>query len=131
MVGPCRFIVAALACVTVIGCGVLAPQAETNLLGQAAATQDADASPQATPAMNSVSVMAPSAAVLSALGGKVIAQPRVQLISFNNDSDAASVQNFLLAWSQSGAWQQVPRVPRATFGEVINSTAATGGYHAP
>ena len=43
----------------------------------------------------------------------------------------AEVISAAAASAQSGAWQQVPRVPRATFGEVINSTAATGGDHAP
>jgi predicted dehydrogenase len=31
------------------------------------------------------------------------------------------------ASAESGAWQQVPAVPGATFGEAITSTAATGG----
>jgi len=107
MVGPCRFIVPALMCAAV-GCGGLAPQVETHLLGTMAATQEVNAQPTVDLSnRSSDSSMAPSAAVLSALGGAIISQPRVQLISFNTDGDAASVQNFLSAWSQSGVWQQM------------------------
>lgn len=96
-------------------CGPQTPQSENNLLGAGTSIgsdnnsvgQPAQVSNPNSNPLSSVSVMAPSAAVLSALGGAVIALPRVQLVTFNADSEAASVQNFLLAWAASGAWEQM------------------------
>jgi hypothetical protein len=36
----------------------------------------------------------------------VLASPRVQLVAFANDPQAASLQNFLLAWAGSTAWSE-------------------------
>lgn len=114
---PVRRIAAVALTLAAAACGFNEGPQRSNLLGATSPTAVArgnasDAEPENPAGSTNATfvnpnAVAPAGVTLSALGGAIVAKPRVQLIAFNHDTEAASLQNFLVAWAHSRAWAEM------------------------